>query len=258
MVEGRVFTFIAGVLICGAIVLYIKKAQKGIKFEFRPMPSLDAIDEAIGRAVEMGKSVHFTPGPEPLTGPKGGPTMFAGFDFLAYIAEKSARMDVNFIDTTGSGDVQTVSEEIVRHAYARAGRSDAFSIDKVRYLSTDQWAYASEVADILRTEQVQANIMIGYFGAESLVIAESGHQNGAIQIAGTTNTYQMPFFVAACDYVFIGEEVIAGAAYLSGNPVDTGALVGEDFGKVLSVVLILVGAVLKTFNVDVLAQLLKK
>ena len=99
------------------ILLHIQKAKSGKKYQLRPMPALDAIDEAIGRAVEMGRAVHYTPGVGNLT-TRGAPTMFATLDILAYIAEKSARMDVDFVATTGAGDVQTISEEIVRHAYS--------------------------------------------------------------------------------------------------------------------------------------------
>lgn len=257
MVEGRIFLFFIGVVVCGAILVRIQEVKKGKSFQLRPMPVLDAIDEAIGRAVEMGKAVHYTPGVGNLT-TRGAPTMFATFDILAYIAEKSARMDVDFVATTGSGDVQIVSEEVVRNAYSKAGRFDAYSIDKVRYLSQDQWAYASEIADIIRKEDVQANLMIGYFAAESLVIAESGHQAGAIQVAGTTNTYQMPFFVASCDYVLIGQEVLAASAYFSDDPVAVGSLIGEDFGKAVCLVLMLVGSILSTFNVTFLNELIKK
>jgi hypothetical protein len=257
MVEGRIFLFFTGILVCGAILLHIQKAKSGKKYQLRPMPALDAIDEAIGRAVEMGRAVHYTPGVGNLT-TMGAPTMFATLDILAYIAEKSARMDVDFVATTGAGDVQTISEEIVRHAYSKAGRPDAYSIDKVRYLSTDQWAYASEIADIIRKEDVQANLMIGYFAAEALVIAESAHQAGAIQVAGTTNTYQMPFFVASCDYVLIGEEVLAASAYFSDDPVVVGSLVGEDFGKAFCLALILAGAILNTLSVTFLNELIKK
>jgi hypothetical protein len=257
MVEGRIFLFAVGIFICGAILVQIKKVKTGAKPGFRPMPALDAIDEAIGRAVEMGRGVHYTPGVGNLT-TRGAPTMFATMDILAHISQKAARMDVDFITTTGSGDVQTVSEEIVRNSYAEVGHPEAYHVDRVRYLSTDQWAYASEIAEIIRKEDIQANLMIGYFAAEALVIAESGQQAGAIQIAGTTNAYQLPFFVAACDYVLIGEEVLAASAYFSDDPVAVGSLVGEDYGKLLCLALILIGAIMRTFGTDFINQLIAK
>lgn len=257
MVEGRITLFFAALLICGAILLQIRRAKNGASYQLRPMPALDAIDEATGRAVEMGKAVHFTPGVGNLT-TSSPPVMFAAFDVLAAVAEKAARFDVDFITTTAAGDVQTVCEEVVRNAYAKVGKTDAYKIENVRYLSTDQWAYASEVAKIVQTEVVQANILIGQFAASTLVIAESGHLAGAIQIAGTTNSYQMPFFIAACDYVLIGQEVLAASAYLSEDPVAIGSLVGEDFGKVVCLAVILLGVILNTFNVTLLNDLLAK
>jgi len=257
MIEGRISLFVIGVLICGAIYLEIRRAKRGYVSDFRPMPALDAIDEAIGRAVEMGKPVHYTPGVGNLTS-RGAPTMFATLDILAHIAEKAARMEVGFVVTTANGDVQTVSEEIVRQAYAKAGHPDRYGVDTVRYMSNNQWAYASGIADIVRNDKVQANIMIGHFAAEALVIAESAHQAGAIQIAGTTNLYQLPFFIASCDYVLIGEEVLAAGTYFSKKPIDMGSLVGEDFGKAICLGLIIVGALLQTFNIAFLSQVIRK
>jgi len=257
MVQGRISLFAIGLLICGGILLEIQRAKKGKQYELRPIAALDAIDEAIGRAVEMGRPVHYTPGVGNLT-TRGAPTMFATLDILAHIAEKCASMDVDFIATTGSGDVQTVCEEIVRNAYANVGKPDAYSVDKVRYLSTDQWAYASEIADIVRREEVQANLMIGYFAAEAIVIAESGRISGAIQIGGTTNAYQLPFFVASCDYALIAQEVLAAASYFSDDPVAKGSLVGEDYGKALCLATLVLGVILSTLGIDSLNQLIRR
>ena len=63
-----------------------------------------------------------------------------------------------------------------------------------------------------------AHIFMGSFYAESLLLAETGFSTGAIQVAGTANVHQLPFFVVACDYTLIGEELYAASAYLSGEP----------------------------------------
>ena len=63
-------------------------------------------------------------------------------------------------------------------------------------------------------EQPAANILVRAFWAESLIFAEVGAIAGALQIAGTANTHQIQFFVAACDYCLIGEELYAASAYL--------------------------------------------
>jgi len=100
--------------------------------------------------------------------------------------------------------------------------------------------------------------MMGFFQAESLLLAEGAVQAGAISIGGCTRLYQIPFFVAACDYTLIGEELYAASAILSGNPIKLGSLVGQDIIKAISAVLIVVGALLVTAGNKTLLDLFKK
>jgi hypothetical protein len=71
---------------------------------------------------------------------------------------------------------------------------------------------------------------------------------GAIQISGTDSTYQIPFFIAACDYCLIGEELYAASAYLSREPRLLGSLRGQDTGKIFLTTAIALGAIFITIN----------
>jgi hypothetical protein len=95
-------------------------------------------------------------------------------------------------------------------------------------------------------EKPAACFYMGAFYAESLIFAETANTIGAIQIAGTAMPSQLPFFVAACDYVLIGEEFFAASAYLSGEPQQLGSLKGQDVGKFIAGLFLIVGAVLMT------------
>ena len=97
-------------------------------------------------------------------------------------------------------------------------------------------------------EKPAANIFMGAFYAESLLLAETGQSTGAIQIAGTARPEQLPFFIAACDYTLMGEELFAASAYLSREPVMLGSLKGQDLVKMILVVLIIIGVILEVFN----------
>jgi hypothetical protein len=103
----------------------------------------------------------------------------------------------------------------------------------VRFLSDRQFAYASAMVGIINRERAASNFMFGIFAAESLILAEAGNQVGAIQVAGTPSTTQIPFFVAACDYTIIGDEYYAATAYLTREPVLLGSLVGQDYSKMI-------------------------
>src|SRR5204862_8089855 len=94
---------------------------------------------------------------------------------------------------------------------------------------------------LINRERCASNFMFGKFFAEALILAEAGHGVGAIQVAGTPSTTQIPFFIASCDYTIIGDEYYAGSAYLTREPVLLGSLIGQDYGKILILALILVG-----------------
>ena len=102
--------------------------------------------------------------------------------------------------------------------------------------------------------------MLGAFFAESLILAETGNSVGAIQIAGTARPAQLPFFIAACDFTLIGEELFAASAYLSGEPKQLGSLKGQDVGKAIAMLFIVLGVLAATvttaWNVPIMQDLL--
>src|SRR4029077_17926080 len=88
----------------------------------------------------------------------------------------------------------------------------------------------------------------GEFYAESLIFAETANSVGAIQVASSTETTQTPFFIAACDYVLIGDEFYAASAYLTRQPVLVGSLIGQDWSKLLILFAVLFGCVSATME----------
>jgi len=111
---------------------------------------------------------------------------------------------------------------------------------------------------LMHRKRVAANLMVGPFMAESLLLSEAGSALGAIQVGGTSTTHQIPFFVAACDYTLLGDELFAAGAYLAKDPVGLGSIVGQDMGKWVAIALIAAGALLSTFGSNVLTTALKR
>ena len=102
--------------------------------------------------------------------------------------------------------------------------------------------------DAIHREQTAATFFLGEFFAESLIFAETANSIGAIQVASSTENTQTPFFIAACDYVLIGDEFYAASAYLSREPVLVGSLVGQDWCKLLVAGSIIVGFAMNSFQ----------
>lgn len=251
--------FLAGLLVTMAIIIIgsIRRAKNTSWMpKIRRIAGLDAIEEAVGRATEMGRPVHFAPGISDIT-TDTAPQTFAGLEVLGYLTHLSAKYNTEVITTIRIPNVFPLAQEVMRQAYMEAGKPDMFTDQSVRYLSDQNLAYVSGVMGIMAREKVAASILMGAFWAESMLLAETGARLGAIQVAGTANMHQIPFFVAACDYTIIGEELFAAGAYLAQDKVKLGAIVGQDYIKGIALVLLVLGSLLATAKIDALRTLIR-
>ncbi|MCC6963694.1 MAG: fibronectin type III domain-containing protein [candidate division Zixibacteria bacterium] len=236
---NRIWIFIWTLVICGAILLYIRAARSGKELYVRKIAGIDAVEEAIGRATEMGRKVMYIPGIQDMDDVQ----TIAGVTILGRVARITAENDTKLDVPVSKSLVMVVAREAVREAYQKAGRPDAFHDDMVHYVTDDQFGYAAAIDGMVVRDKPATMFYMGCFFAESLILAETGNAAGAIQIAGTGQPSQLPFFVASCDYTLIGEELFAASAYLSREPKLLGSLKGQDFAKAAFLLAILVGIV---------------
>jgi len=227
------------------IILFIGRAKKGKKLFIRRIAGLEAVDEAVGRATEMGKSVLYVPGIQDLDDVQ----TIAGITILGSLAKTIAKYDTKLDVPVSRSLVLTAARETVKQAYLSAGRPDAYSDDIVHYITDEQFGYVAALDGIMVRDKPAACFYLGSFFAESLILAETGNSIGAIQVAGTAQPAQLPFFVAACDYTLIGEELFAASAYLSKEPRALGSLKGADAGKVIALMFIGLGVAFETLRV---------
>ena len=227
------------------VFIFIRRASKGMSLFVRKIAGLDAIEEAVGRATEMGKPVLYVPGIDDVNNIQ---TIYS-MVILGNVAKLVARYGTPLIVPVCRAFVVPLAEETVKQGYLDAGHPEAYNPNNIRYLSDEQFAFTAGVDGIMMREKPAANLFLGSFFAESLILAETGFSTGAIQIAGTANIHQLPFFVVACDYTLIGEEFFAATAYLSKDPKLVGTLKGSDWMKILLMAALVTGAVLETFGV---------
>ncbi len=247
---SRLNIFIGILILAGAIIYFIYAAKGGKKFYIRKIAGIEEVENAVGRATEMGRSIYYVPGIHDMDDVQ----TIASMTILGRVAEIAAENDTRIDVPVCRSMVMVTAKEVVKEAFSKAGRPDSFVDDQVRYLTDDQFGYAAAIDGLFVREKPATIFMIGTFFAESLIIAETGNSIGAIQIAGTAMPAQLPFFVAACDYTLIGEELFAASAYLSGEPKLLGSLKGQDVGKAIFIAAIIIGCLLETFtNIDVSA-----
>jgi hypothetical protein len=237
--EPPIAVRLLAVLSSALILLAIRRAKRGRPPKVRRIPGIDAIDEALGRATEMGRPVLFSPG----IGRLDNMMTIAALSVLKYVAQRCARFWIRVIVPIFEPVVLSAAGDILREAYRTAGVAERFDPSDVQFHSKDESAYAMGVTGVMRAERAAAGFYFGSFGYESLLIAEAGNKEGIIQVAATADFFQIPFFICACDYVLIGEELYAAGAYLSQDPVQTGALAGQDAFKTAILILTLLGVV---------------
>jgi len=228
----------------GIVLAFIQIARRNPNLFLRKIAGLDAVEEAIGRATEMGRPAFFVHG----HGSTGSMSVIAALNILSRVARQAAEYDTHVRVMNLDPLVTAVGQEVVQQAYIEAGRPDAYDTDDVVYMTSEQFSYAAAVAGRMMREQPAAIFLIGYFMAESLLLAETGTATGAIQVAGTDAEHQLPFFITTCDYTLIGEELYAASAYLSREPRMLGSLRGQDVAKALMMVVMFVGIILTTIT----------
>lgn len=213
----------------------------------RRIQGLAAIDDAVGRATEMGRPMLCCNGLGKTTSGTTDIDTLQALSINSYVIRSSAKFGTRSIVPIYQPTTYPIALEIVETAYTAEGRPDLFNANDVRFLSNQQFAFAAAVSGLIWREKVAANFLFGYYYAKSLILAETGQQVGAIQIAGTPTTTQIPFFIASCDYVIIGDEFYAASAYLSREPTLLGSLVGQDICKLIVILIVLTGCLLASF-----------
>ncbi len=241
---GRIGMLVILTLISLAVFYYIEQGKRGKDLYIRRIAGLTAVEDAVGRATEMGRPVLYIPGIMDMDDIQ----TIASMVILSRVAMKTAEYGSSLLVPTCRSVVMSVAQETVKESYLQMGRPDAFHKESINYITDDQFGYAAGVDGIMVRQKPAAIFMLGTFYAESLILAETGRSVGAIQIAGTAMPSQIPFFIAACDYTLIGEELFAASAYLSKEPKLLGSLRGQDVAKLFFMIVIVLGVLSATIG----------
>lgn len=243
---GVVFTLTLVFFILLNIARANAGAKKGSDLYIRRIAGLNAIDEAVGRATEMGRPVIMVPGLSDTV----DAIAVQALNVFSYISRIAARFSNPILVCCYNAAVFTVAQEMIRDVYQQEGAIEKYDQDSVRFISDRQFAFAAGVSGLILREKAAAAFFLGAFYAESLILAETANSVGAIQVASSTEPTQTPFFIAACDYVLIGDEFYAATAYLTRQPVLVGSLIGQDWCKLLIMASFFGGALLNSIQLQ--------
>jgi hypothetical protein len=228
-------------------VLYLsgRRVQKGDIPDLRPISAFDALQGVTARAIETGRSVHISLGMGGITGDTTADSL-AGLSTLEYLADQSAAAGVPPIVTIADATLLPLAQDAIRRPYGTDQEEASRAARHVRWIAPEPGAYAAGVMGVLGTEAIDANIMIGYFGDEYLLMGEAAARRNITQVGGTSDPNVLPFVFATADEALIGEEMYAAGAYLTRKPWHIGSLLAQDLVRWVIVFVVVALVVINT------------
>jgi hypothetical protein len=229
--------------------------KRGASFTLRPIAGYEALKGLLGKSAEAGQPVHLSMGTSGIGDQATADTM-AALNVLDYLAERGAISASPPIVTCAHPTALPVAQDLLRRAYRRQGYPEEFDPARVRMIAPDPqlylggqnaaFAYAAGTMRLLDHQKLIANVMVGRFGAEFLLLGETGARKNLIQIGGTSDTAVLPFVNATMTHPLIGEEIYAGGAYLSSKSAHLGSLLAQDVMRWLLVAGLVAGILFRT------------
>lgn len=248
IIAGRASPFYLLIIAAILIIWGIRRGQRGDVPTIRRIVALEEIDNAVGRAVELGRPIMMHPGSGFITGMTAAETL-AGLDIAGYVAEKAARLGADLRVTIVNADVYPVALERIRSAYTAADKADMYDPEKqVLFFSGEMISCLQSILEMMVRDKVAAAIMTGNFTGDTNILGEGAAHCGALSIGGLTKPTHITFFAVNCDYILIGEELLVAGAYVSKDPVRLGSLRGQDLVKVILLALMVVGGFMASFG----------
>jgi hypothetical protein len=253
-VSGR---FTGMIILVSMFVISQYYMRKGKLPYVRRVAAIDAIEEGIGRATELGGTVLASPG---IAVNGIDYWTVAALSVLSHVAKLCARNDLKLVVPLGGSDQSytmiEVAREIVENQYRLEGKPESFNIDNLPFLSGRQFAWASAYVGMILRERPALDVMVGAQWATAVYMSEVASTSGCMQISGTDYLSNVACLATTSDYIMIGEEQVAAGAYLSGDITQLSSIRTQDIIKGVIFLLIILGTVAISFGSSIISQIL--
>ena len=250
---NSIVEFLWMVLMFVTVYYYLRKAARNEPLpKIRTIPATLAIEEGVGRSLEMGKPVHFSMGSDgaPLTGSSMSTTI-ASLGILRYTTRQSAALGTRLIvHLPSQGYSIPLLEGVMREAYTEAGKPDLFKRGDMHYYGWFTAAWAPGIYESFARDGVGLFMLTGSVITYEFPVLEAAKVHGAISVGGTPRWTATYIFAIACDNIFIGEELLAAGAQVTGNKMLISGLASEEIWKFLAIGLLIIGFLLNWAGVD--------
>jgi hypothetical protein len=249
MKTGTIVDLLLAIALTAFTFYFIQRARQGDPIRIQRLPGVDAIEEGIGRAVEMGRPVHYATGMGAISSTRDVSAKVLSLYILGSVAEMCSQQRADLY--VSERDPLTVGyiREILRTAYEKTGWPEGYREENIMWFPWTSIAYA--LPNWFQEVKPGANFMMGSLFFGTIIIAEAGALQGAFQIGYG----QTQFLMATCEYVLIADEFYATSAYMSKDPTLVGGIAGIDYVKMALLGLLLVSFILLNIGTDIMTWL---
>jgi hypothetical protein len=231
----------------GLILLFALPRRFRTPPTLRPIPAFRHLQRSIGLAVEQGKRLHLSLGSSSVISPNSASAL-VGLSTLERVAQISIISDQPPVATSGDGALAILSQDTLRAAYRTGNASDLYEMDRGRLTGPTPFSFAVGAAQVMRTEDISTNILIGHFGAEVALMTEASDRHKAYSLAASDSLPAQAVLYATAEETLIGEELFAIPAYLQAGTVHAASIRVQDILRWIIIAALLVGAVLKLLS----------
>jgi hypothetical protein len=224
MVRGAVIFL---VLFVALLYYFSLRARSGKVPTLRRIRAFETLKGLPGRAIENGGSLHLALGSGSVVNETTADSL-AGLNVLNYLGEQAAATGESPTVTMADPMLMVLAQNTLRAAHNQDTERAEEAYRRVQWVAPQPAAYAAGVMGQLTLDKVEANVMVGSFGDEYLLIGEQAVQQGIPQVGGASQPTTLPFVYVTTPDGLMGEEIYAAGAYLQNHPTHLASLVTQD------------------------------
>lgn len=216
-------------------------------FTLRRQDAYHGLPEYAALSVESGKPLVMALGNAGLGG-DGAVIALAAAEIMYQVAVRAAFGDRAPLLTTSNPTGLPLIQDTVRRVAKTVGRQRVFSDARWYPAGARSLAYVAALTTLPSLEDTSANLLVGRFGTEVALIAESSVRRGHPVIIATDRLDGQAVGFAFSARTLIAEELFQSAAYLGDNATRKGETVALDLLRITLVGAIVLSAAFHIMN----------